>query len=492
MKSTPTTSAAALANSLQHAAHGTILLTFSQGCFFILGYLTVVLLARELGPQLYATYGVILSVLLWMEGAGKRPIVSAAAKLLAESTDGQQELEKSVFVLNLGLFALFFVLLCAGAPWVASWFGIANGTFLFQLAAIDLPLFGIYTALEAIHQGHHRFLRLSLSKIAYAVSKLVGVLVAVYLGISLEKALLANAFATLGGLLALLSGIQLQWKNDWLKHFFPIIVIAVPMAVYSFFLPLLGWLNLWTLQVMSSPAEAATVGVFLGALNIARVPGFTLVTMTVVLLPSIAKAVAQGNMLLARRYVNQALRFFLILYLPASLILMARPEELMQWVYSKEFSGGGTLLSLLVIGGGMDTVHALFASMLIAAGKVKMTAAITSLSLLPALCIVIPLVYYWGALGAALSAVLTPLLLVLVFGVLIVRRFGTLLEKRSALNIGGAGVLMVLVDAILPKTSGIAILLHLVSLGVFFGVLLYSGEITWKDFARLVPRQREN
>jgi O-antigen/teichoic acid export membrane protein len=140
----------------------------------------------------------------------------------------------------------------------------------------------------------------------------------------------------------------------------------------------------------------------------------------------------------------------------------------------------------------MDTVHALFASMLIAAGKVKMTAAITSLSLLPALCIVIPLVYYWGALGAALSAVLTPLLLVLVFGVLIVRRFGTLLEKRSALNIGGAGVLMVLVDAILPKTSGIAILLHLVSLGVFFGVLLYSGEITWKDFARLVPRQREN
>ena len=466
------------------------MLTFSQGCFFILGYFTVVLLAKELGPQLYATYGVILSVLLWMEGAGRRPIVSAAAKLLAESTDGQQELEKSAFILNLGLFALFFVLLWIGAPWLAAWFGMANGTFLFRLAAIDLPLFGVYTALEAIHQGHDRFFRLSLSKIAYAISKLTGVLVVIYFDVSVEKALLANAFATLGGLLSLLSGIHLQWKNGWLTRVSPLIVIAVPIGIYSFFLPLLGWLHLWTLQVMSSPADATTIGVFVGALNIARVPGFTLATLTVVLLPSIARAVAQDNMILARRYINQALRFFLILYLPACLMLMARPEELMQWVYSKEFFGGGRLLSCLVIGSGLDTVQALFASILIAEGRVKMTAAITSLSLLPALGIVVPLVYFWGALGAALSAVFTPLLLVLFFGVLIVRRFGMPLEKRSTCTIGAAGILMFVVDAFLPKASGIGLLLHLVSLGVFFGALRSLGEITWKDFASLVPRQR--
>ena len=465
------------------------MLTFSQGCFFILGYFTVVLLARELGPQLYATYGVILSVLLWMEGAGRRPIVSAVAKLLAESTDGQQELQTSAFILNLGLFALFFVLLWTGAPWLASWFGIANGTLLFRLAAIDLPLFGVFTALEAIHQGHYRFLRLSLSKIAYAIAKLTGVLVVIYFGVSVEKALLANAFATLGGLLALLWGIHLQWKNNGLTRVSPIIALAGPIGIYSVFLPLLAWLHLWTLQVLSSPAEATTVGVFVGALNIARVPGHTLSIMTVVLLPSIARAVAQDNMILARRYINQSLRFFLILYLPACLILLARPEELMQWVYSKEFFGGGGLLACLVIGGGLDTVQALFASILMAAGRVKMTAAITSVSLLPALGIVVPLVYFWGALGAALSGVFIPLLLVVFFGVLIVRRFGALLEQRSLYNIGGAGVLMFVVDAFLPKASGMGILLHLVSLGVFFGALWSLGEITWQDFTFLVPRQ---
>jgi O-antigen/teichoic acid export membrane protein len=467
------------------------MLTLSQGCFFVLGYLTVVLLARELGPQLYATYGVVLSVLLWMEGAGKRPFVSAAAKLLAESTRDQQELEKTAFFLNLSLFGFFFVLLWIGAPWLAAWFGIANGTFLFRLASINLPLFGIFTAFEAIHQGNHRFLRLSLSKVAYALAKFFAVLLIVYLGISLEKALLANAFATVGGLLALLTSIRLRSRNGWFLHLSPIVALAVPIGIYSFFLPLLGWLNLWTLQVMSSPAAAATIGVFVGALNIARVPGFTLASMTVVLLPSISKALAHGDMNLARRYIAQSLRFFLIVYIPTCLVLMARPDELMQWIYSKDYSGGGTLLSLLVIGSGLDTVHALFASVLMAEGRVKLTAAITGLCLVPALCIVVPLVHFWGAFGSALSAIVIPLVLVLIFGGLVARRFGTLLDKRSAFNILAAGGLMVGVDMLLPRGAGAAVLLHLLSLAVFFAVLLYLGEITWKDLARFVPRHGE-
>jgi O-antigen/teichoic acid export membrane protein len=488
MKSTAATSSTVVSRSLRHAAHGTIMVTVGQGCFFVLGYLTVVLLARELGPQLYASYGVILSVLLWLEGAGKRPFVSAAAKLLAESGDDQRDLEKTAFVLNLALFGVFFIILWIAAPWLASWFGIPNGTFLLRLAAIDLPLFGIFTALEAIHQGHRRFLRLSIAKIAYAAAKLFGVLFIVYIGISVEKALLANAFATLGGIVALLTKIHLGSKNSWLSQFSPIFALAIPMGVYSFFLPLLGWLNLWTVQVMSSPAEAATVGLFVGALNIARVPGFTLASMTVVLLPSISRAVAQGDMNLAQRYIAQSLRFFLIVYLPTCLVLMARPDELMQWIYSKDYSGGGALLSLLVVGSGLDTVHAMFASVLMAEGRVKLTAAITGLCLVPALSMVVPLVHFWGAFGGAVSAILTPLLLVLIFGVLVTQRFGALLEKRSVFKILAAGGLMVGVDMLLPRGAGAAVLLHLLSLAVFFGVLFYLGEITWKDLARFVPR----
>jgi hypothetical protein len=49
---------------------------------------------------------------------------------------------------------------------------------------------------------------------------------------------------------------------------------------------------------------------------------------------------------------------------------------------------------------------------------------------------------------------------------------------------------MLAVDAFLPRASGTAILLHLVSIAVFLGALWTLGEITRKDFASLVPRQR--
>lgn len=471
--------------SLQHTARGTVTLVFSEGCFYLFGYLTLVLLARELGPQVYATYGVVLSVLLWIEGAGRRPIPFASAKLLAESTERKEELEKSALVLNLGLYSILFVLLWVAAPWLEAWFGIANGTLLFRLAGIDLPLFGAYTAAEAIHQGHRRFSRLALARILYAVSKLGGVVFVVYLGISVEKALLANAFATLGGFVSLLFGIRLNWTPRW--RVASLVRLAVPIGFYSFALPLLGWMNLWVLQAMSSPAEAVTIGIFVGALNIARVPGFALATMTAVVLPSVARAIAQNDRPLARQYIHQALRFFLVLYLPACLVLTARPETLMQWIYSEEFVGGGILLSLLVIGCGLNIVQAILSSILIAAGAVKMTAAITSLSLLPSLLVVSIFTYLWGAVGAALSAICIPFFALLPCSVKIVQLFGGLLTKRSLLNIGMAGTLMFLVDAVIPARDGVYLLLHLVSLAVYGATLHLSGEITYKELALCLP-----
>jgi len=472
---------------LQYAARGTAVLVFSQACFFILGYLTVVLLARELGPQLYGTYGVILSVLLWMEVAGRRPISFASAKLLAESTEGQEELEKSSLALNVGLYFILFVLLWAAAPRLEWWFGIDNGTFLFRLAAIDLPLYGVYTALEAIHQGHHRFSRVAISRITYAVSKLVGVVTIIYLGISVEKALLANAFATLGGIIFLLSRIRLQGKERWLARMSPIISMAVPIGFYSFSLPILSWLNLWMLQVMSSPAQVATIGVFVAALNIARVPGLTLSTVVTVLLPSVSRATARNDMALAGRYINQALRFFIILYLPACLVLMARPEQLMQWIYSAKFSGGGSLLSILIVGSGLSILVTILAAILIAAGRVKVTAVISSLSLIPSLFVVGIFVKLWGAWGAAWSAVIIPLFVIPLFYLIIVQHFGTFLNKRSMFNIGLSGTLMFLVDVLLPHGQGVFVLLHIVSLTAYVVSLIILGEIGPKDFALFMP-----
>ena len=202
-------------------------------------------------------------------------------------------------------------------PWSPQRSG-SGGAFLFRLAALDLPLFGAYTALQAIHQGHQRFFRLGGSGIVYALTKFAGAWVIIQLGVSIERALIVNVLTTVAGVAFLLTRLSGRGEANWRTAVRPILTMAGPMAVYSLFLMMAGNLNLWLLQLVR-PAETAMTGVYLAALNIARVPGFGLVAVAAVILPSISRAVADEDRELVRRYIYQALRFFLLLYLPVGL-----------------------------------------------------------------------------------------------------------------------------------------------------------------------------
>ena len=90
------------------AARGTAVLVLSQACFLVLGYLAVVIMAREFGPATYGAYGVIMSVLVWLEEAGRYAIPSATAKLVAETNAESATLELTAVILNLALYAVFF------------------------------------------------------------------------------------------------------------------------------------------------------------------------------------------------------------------------------------------------------------------------------------------------------------------------------------------------------------------------------------------------
>jgi stage V sporulation protein B len=469
------------------AAHGTAVLAFSQGCYFVLGYVAVVLLAREFGPATYGIYGVVMSVLVWLEESGRYAIPSATAKLLAETTMRSAALERTAVILNFALHVLFFVLLWVLAPWLSSWFGIANGTFLFRIAAIDLPFFGAYTAYRAIHQGHRRFFQLGLSQIMYAFAKLVGVLLLIALGVSLENALLVNIAATIVGLACLFPGGGLRWQGRWLEEAKPLVSTATPIGLYYFVLGLRGSLILWTLQIMSPSSEGTMIGVFVAAFNIARVPSMVLTTVTMVILPSLSRALAVNDEPLARRYITQALRFGFILYLPACLVFMAQPEKIMQWIYSKDFSGGGVILCLLVAGEGLRVVHAILGAVLNAAGDARKAAVVTVISLVPALATLILFVHLWGGAGAAISSAVIMLISSAILSILVWKRFNILMNKRTACNIAVAGCLMFLAFHLFSTLDAIFILPYVSGLLVYAASLIVLGEITRQDIAVLVP-----
>ncbi|WP_089935230.1 lipopolysaccharide biosynthesis protein [Candidatus Entotheonella palauensis] len=474
------------------AARGTIALVLSRGGYFVLGYLAVVVLARELGPAAYGVYSVIMALLVWLEESGRYAVPSATAKLLAETStpSDHDAFERSALALNLGIHIFFFLVLWVLAPWLARWFDIEHGALLFRLAAIDLPLFGLYTAIQAIHQGHRHFMLLGVSQVAYAFAKFAGVLSLMVIGVSLEKALVINVLSTIVGCAFLFPKIGLRCQGQWFSKVSPLVAIAVPIGLYYFPLMLRSTLLLGILRLVLPDSEEATIGILMAAVNIARVPAFALATVTVVILPSISSALARDDVALARQYLQQALRFFAILFLPACFVLVAESEALMLFIYSEAFAGGGLLLGLLVVSEGLYTIQAIFGSVLHGAGEMRKTAVMIMLALIPYLALLVGLTHISGAVGAVWAAVVTPLLGIAVFGAMIRRRFGSLMPQHRVVKLALAGGLMFGTEWLLPDLEGWWILLHGIGLVVYAVTLMVCREITWDDVHAMLPAKR--
>jgi stage V sporulation protein B len=241
---------------------------------------------------------------------------------------------------------------------------------------------------------------------------------------------------------------------------------------------------------MSPAAASTTIGIFIAAYNIARVPAFVLTTITTVMLPSISRAISMNDEPLARRHIDRSLRFGFILYLPVCLVFMAQPEKLLQWIYSKDFSGGGLILSFLVVGEGLHVIHAILGTSLIAAGEARKAAVVVIASLIPAIGMLILFVSNWGAAGAAFSNLLIILISAAILSILARRRFNTLMNKRSVCNILLASFLMFLVFFLLSRT-GLNILVPCTAgLVAYFMVLIATREITRQDVAAFLPWMR--
>ncbi len=471
----------------QNLSRGALALVVIHGVYFALGYLVVVILARELGPVAYGAYAVIMSVLVWAEQSARRVVPVAAAKLIAEQPHAAGEIGQASLLINFALHVALFALFWLAAPWLAHWLHVDNGTWLFRLAALDLPLYGLYTALQGIHQGHRRFYRLGFSQLTYALAKLVGVVLLVTFGMSIEGALIVNIISSGVGILFLSTRLVLQ-RTSVRRSSRRVLSVAGQVALYSVLVPLVSSFDIWILDASLPAASAsATLGLYVAALNIARVPGFALATVSQVLLPSVARAYAAGDDGLVRHYVNQVIRFFLILYLPACMILFVAPEQLMRWIYTSEYSGAANILVILTIAHGLWAIQAILAAVLIAVDRMRGFAALMAVTMVLGLPAMVGLIHIAGGIGAAIGSALIALANVIGGFALLRREFGNVVRSRNMMRIALAGVAMAAVSIISARIGGAGALATAgFGLLTFAAALILLSEVGTADVATIL------
>jgi stage V sporulation protein B len=463
------------------AARGTIQLLVARGCFMVSGYLISVILARGLGPVDYGTYGVIMSVLLWIEMLSSAGIPGAIAKFIPQYTQQTIVVETTARTLLLLVSLCLFVLGWALTPVLAQLFGLPTSTMLFRLAILDLPFNGLYLAYQGILNGHRRFGILSVGYIAYSLTKLAGTLVLLTLGLSVAGALIVNVLATIGALVYLVIKIPPKGWVPALSFLRVMLPVSLIMGLYLAALQVVLSLDLWLLKSMWS-GSGEVIGFYVAALNVAKLPVIVPSVLSPLLFASLSWALANSDVALAQRYLRAASRFVLVVLFPCCALVLVYAEPIMILLYSEVYEAGGIYLGLQIIAFGLMALLDAFFHALMAVEK-HSQATKSLLTLIPlALLLNFLLIPTYGALGAAIALVLTILGGTLFAAFLTYRQFGTLISFITVVRVMIATTGMLLIGSQIPLT-GLWILIKFFTLfGVYVGLLYLLRELSRQDF----------
>lgn len=469
-------------------ARAAALQTAAQLLVAFTGYVTAVLVARQLGPAAYGAYGMVYSVLLAFEIVGRLGLPQALTKLVAERQDGRLAVERTGLTCGSILYLLLFGLFWLGAPWLAAALHVDDGAWLFRTAALDIPFYGLLFMALAVLNGRGRFAASALATAVYALAKLLGILLLAWPGVTVEGALLVNAGGSAAGLaVAVLAVGRLAWRPA-ASELRRLAAFAAPVSMRGVALQLLSGVGLWSLGLAGAVVPEEARGLYAAANSIARLPTVLAVGMTGVLVGSMAGALGRGDRAAAVDLLAGATRALLVLLVPATAILAVESSGVMTLIFADSYAGGGTLLAVLVLGQGLLlTLLIVLTSALVAASSAGGAAGVTTAGLLVAALATLLLVPQFGAMGAAIASTLGCAVATGGAAWLATLRIGVWLKLGDLLRLAAATTPVAILAALIPSHW---LLAELAGLGLLqLALLVASGAVRAADLRLLTGRR---
>lgn len=443
------------------------------------GFGVSIILARGMGPAAFGIYGVVMSFLVWFERIIGGGIPRGTTTLLSQSPERRAEIEQSTRALlalvTLPIFALAWIF----APAFADGLGIPSGATVIRVAALNLPAMALFFAYDSIFNGLRMFGAQSLLQIVQSAAKLAGVAVLLFVGLSVTSAFVAHVAATVVSVLWAASRFPIGGARASAAIMRDMLKLALPLGAYLLALLVLMNLSLWQLQAAGHDPDG--VGYYVAGLNLTRILMMVPSTVSVVLYASLVRAIATGQREMAMRYVQGAMRFAVVLTVPACVLLVVDASSVMTLLFGPAFSGGGRTLAMLCVAFSMVALLDVLLNALMAAGGLIRSAGV--------LAALIPVLYFlntaWipesGATGAAAASAVVLALGAAVSLGMTYSAFGAPLKAWTVLRVAGAGIAIGLLSALMP-VSGIWLVVKLGALGLAYLALLWvTGELTVQD-----------
>lgn len=389
----------------RHLFGGAAHIFASEALLVPVGLLTAAYLSRRFGPEGYGLLTLAFAPVVLLESNVATALSRPAIKLVGGAPVGEREgVGAAVFRLYLLTgCALAFALLLTAAPLSRLMSEPALEGYL-RVLALDVPVFCVAQAHRNIIVGLGLFRQRALASAARWTTRLLLVVVFVYLTGSPAGALWGTVCASLVELAVCRLYVR---PALFARTSYPLRSLcgyAMPLVASALCLSLHGRLDLVMLKSLG--ATAAVAGVYGVAQNLALLPTLFSYAFAPALLSTLARALREGDDEGARTRARLALRA-VVLLLPVAAMTAGAATEIVGLIFGREYEASAALLRTLIFGSLALLMVSVTASVLAAAGRERWTPHAAWPTLACAAlghALVIP---YAGARGAAFVTALT-------------------------------------------------------------------------------------
>jgi len=458
---------------------GTIYMMVTNVIFLISGYAIHFGLGRYLGPELYGTFGVIIALLYINETLLLRGMPEAVSKFTSEDEESASSIKNKALEIQTVFSLLVFIFLVSLAPIIGDKLNDSSLVKYIRLLAFILPVAALYSIYMGHLNGVRAFGKQAKTRIVYSLTKVFAVFTLVFIGLKINGAILGYLIAFLIGMVVAkrYCVFKTVTKSDFEASKF--VKFAVPLIIYSIGFVLL--MNIDLLFVKAMVVDNAKTGFYTSATALARTPYFIFLALSAALLPSISKSTANNDLKLTNKYINQSLRYLLLLLIPGALLVSATSKNLVSLVYTVRYINAASSLSILIFGLTFLSVFVILATIITASGKPKVS-MIIALMLVPIdIVLNLTLIPTYELKGAALATTITAFIGLIIAASYVFKRFGTLMSPISFVRISGASLIIYFV-AISYSFSGVLLVANYIFLfSIYLGLLWVSREINKED-----------
>lgn len=444
-----------------------------QTVFVLSGYAVNIFLSRTLGVEQYGVFGVVMSVLVWVELSVIVGIPTAMQKFIGEDQKHAYTLRKVALGMQLKYSIVVFLLFFLSADVLADLLNDHSLAFYLRVASVDIVLYALYRLFINVHNGMKKFGKQTVASIVYAAGKMAAIFVLVWRGAAVAGALAGNAIGSALGLLAavfLKPGIAPSEMNFEKRR---IIRYATPIILFTLLMNLFLSLDLWFVKAF---LDSAAAGYYVAASTVAKVPYFLFLALSFTLLPSLAKAKKQEDAPRVQQLVWQSTRILLASLSFISVLVISSAAELIELLFTELYAPAAPILQILICGLSFLTVFMVFATMLNVEDRPT-----SSLWLSCVVAVInLALNFWWvprfGITGAAWATTSSTFAGMMWAGILVYREFAVAINLRAVARMAAAAVVAFMLGKVVPGEISLLLLKYAIITAAFGGMLFVLGE----------------